>query len=173
MRPYRKASERRAKSYRCRRACASGNAQQAASRFATARAAVARDTASLENATRQRDVLKAELAQPQATIARDEALQRQAELNLSYTTIVAPIDGVVGNRTLRVGQYVQAGTQLMAVVPAAAYIIANYKETQLTGVRPGPPATIAIDMFPGVTFSGHSCSRCSRSRAPSRITFRP
>jgi membrane fusion protein (multidrug efflux system) len=132
------------------------NAQQAASRIATARAASARDTASLENATRQLDVLKAELAQAQATIARDEALARQAALNLSYATIVSPIDGVVGNRTLRVGQYVQAGTQLMAVVPAsAAYIIANYKETQLTDVRPGQPAAIAIDMFPGVSFSGH------------------
>jgi membrane fusion protein (multidrug efflux system) len=131
------------------------NAQQAASRIATARAAVARDTASLENATRQLDVLKAERSQSDATIARDEALQRQAELNLSYTTIVSPIDGIVGNRTLRVGQYVQAGTQLMAVVPAsAAYIIANYKETQLTDVRPGQPVSIAIDMFPGVTFSG-------------------
>jgi len=131
------------------------NAQQAASRIAAARAATARDTASLENATRQLDVLKAELAQAQATVARDEALARQAGLNLSYATIVSPIDGVVGNRTLRAGQYVQAGTQLMAIVPAsAAYIIANYKETQLTDVRPGQPATVAIDMFPGVTFRG-------------------
>jgi len=132
------------------------NAQQAASRLAAARAAVARDTASLQSATRQLDVLKAELAQARATLARDEALLRQAELNLSYTRIVAPVDGVVGNRTLRVGQYVQAGTQLMAVVPtAAAYIVANYKETQLTNVRPGQPATIAVDTFPGVTFKGH------------------
>jgi membrane fusion protein (multidrug efflux system) len=132
------------------------NAQQAASRIATARASVARDTASLANATSQLDVLKAEVAQAQATIVRDEALQRQAELNLSYTTIVSPVDGVVGNRTLRVGQYVQAGTQLMAVVPmAAAYIIANYKETQLTDVRPGQPVAIEVDMFPGVAFSGH------------------
>ncbi len=112
-------------------------AQQAASRIATARATTARDIAALENATRQLDVLKAGLAQAQATVARDEALARQAALNLSYAAIVSPIDGVVGNRTLRVGQYVQAGTQLMAVVPAsAAYIIANYKETQLTDVRP-------------------------------------
>ena len=131
------------------------NAQQAASRLAAARASVARDTASLESATRQVDVLKAELAQAQATLARDEALLRQADLNLSYTNIVAPADGVVGNRTLRVGQYVQAGTQLMAVVPAAdAYIIANYKETQLTNVRPGQPATVAVDTFPGVIFKG-------------------
>ena len=100
--------------------------------------------------------MKAELAQAQATLVRDEALLRQAELNLSYTNIVSPADGVVGNRTLRVGQYVQVGTQLMAVVPtAAAYIIANYKETQLTNVRPGQPATIEVDTFPGMTFTGH------------------
>jgi membrane fusion protein (multidrug efflux system) len=132
------------------------NAQQAASRRAAAGAAVARDTASLASATRQLDVLKAELAQAQATLARNEALLRQAELNLSYASIVSPVDGVVGNRTLRVGQYVQAGTQLMAVVPtAAAYVIANYKETQLTNVRPGQPATVEVDTFPGVTFKGH------------------
>jgi len=132
------------------------NAQQSASRLAAARASVARDTASVESATRQLDVLKAELAQAQATLVRDEALLRQAELNLSYTNIASPADGVVGNRTLRVGQYVQAGTQLMAVVPtAAAYIIANYKETQLTNVRPGQPATIEVDTFPGMTFTGH------------------
>jgi len=83
-------------------------------------------------------------------------VQKQAKLNLSYTTIVSPVDGVVGNRTLRVGQYVQAGTQLMAVVPTeAAYIVANYKETQLTDVRPGQPVTLSVDTFPGVTFKGH------------------
>jgi membrane fusion protein (multidrug efflux system) len=132
------------------------NAQQAATRIAVARASVARDTASLETATSQIDVLKAELGQAQATLARDEAVQRQAELNLSYTTIVSPVDGVVGNRTLRIGQYVQAGTQLMAVVPTkAAYIVANYKETQLTDVRPGQPVEVEVDTFPGVPFKGH------------------
>ena len=132
------------------------NAQLAASRIAASRASVARAAASRESATRQLDVLKAELAEAQATLGRDEALLRQAELNLSYTTILAPVDGAVGNRTLRIGQYVQAGTQLMAVVPAAAaYIIANYKETQVTDVRPGQPATVEVDTFPGVTFRGH------------------
>ena len=56
----------------------------------------------------------------------------------------APIDGVVGNRTLRTGQFVQAGTQLMSLVPATgAYVIANYKETQLTNVRKGQPVDLA------------------------------
>jgi membrane fusion protein (multidrug efflux system) len=132
------------------------NAQQAVSRISAARAAVARDKAALVNATKQVDVLKAELAEAQATLAHDQAVQDQAELNLSYTNVVSPVDGVVGNRTLRVGQFVQAGTQLMAVVPiAAAYIVANYKETQLADVRPGQPVEIEVDMYSGVTVHGH------------------
>jgi membrane fusion protein (multidrug efflux system) len=131
-------------------------AQESASRIAGARASVARDTAALTNATKQIDVLKAELAQAAAALGRAKALRDQAELNLSYTTIVSPITGTVGNRTLRVGQYVQAGTQLMSVVPAdAAYIVANFKETQLTGVRPGQPVEVAVDMLPGTNFRGH------------------
>ena len=83
-------------------------------------------------------------------------LQSQAELNLGYTTIIAPIDGVVGNRTLRVGQFVQAGTQLMSVVPVAgAYVVANFKETQLTDVREGQAVDIDVDMFPGQIVHGH------------------
>ncbi|MBS0232464.1 MAG: HlyD family secretion protein [Proteobacteria bacterium] len=132
------------------------NAQQAEARIAAARASITRDTASLTNAKQQVDILKAELAQAKATLVHDEAVQDQAVLNLSYTTIVAPIDGVVGNRTLRVGQYVQAGTQLMAVVPIkAAYIVANYKETQLENVRPGQSVNVEVDMFPGVEIPGH------------------
>jgi membrane fusion protein (multidrug efflux system) len=132
------------------------NAQQAASRLAGGRAAVARDNASLQNAKKQLDVLKAELTQAQATVSRDEALRDQGELNLSYTTITSAVDGVVGNRTLRVGQYVQAGTQLMAVVPlSAAYIVANYKETQLADVHPGQWVSVAVDTYPGVMFNGH------------------
>ncbi|HVY18362.1 MAG TPA: HlyD family secretion protein [Rhodopila sp.] len=131
-------------------------AQETASRIAAAQAAVDRDTAALANATRQVDVLTAEVAQAEAALSHARAVEDQAELSLSYTTIVAPDDGVVGNRTLRVGQYVQAGTQLMSVVPAAsAYIVANYKETQLTDVRTGQPVSISVDMFPGEVFHGH------------------
>ena len=132
------------------------NAQQAAARNAATHATVARDTAALATAVKQIDTLKAELAQAEATLTQDQAAEHQAELNLSYTTIVAAVDGTVGNRTLRVGQYVQAGTQLMAVVPLqAAYIVANYKETQLTHVQAGQPADVEIDMFPGVVAHGH------------------
>lgn len=132
------------------------NAQQAQSRYASAQAAVARDTANLASALRQVELLKADIAQAVAAQGRATALQHQAELNLGYTTISAPIDGVVGNRTLRTGQFVQAGTQLMSLVPATgAYVIANYKETQLTNVRKGQPVEIEVDMFPGQVVRGH------------------
>jgi membrane fusion protein, multidrug efflux system len=132
------------------------NAQQAQSRNAGAEAAILRDTANLASAERQVDLLKAEIAQAVAASARASALQRQAELNLGYTTITAPIDGVVGNRSLRVGQFVQAGTQLMSVVPVeGAYVVANYKETQLTDVHEGQAVDIGIDMFPGKVVHGH------------------
>jgi len=132
------------------------NAQAAQSRNAGAQAAIARDTANLASALKQVELLKAEIAQATAASARASALQRQAELNLGYTTITAPIDGVVGNRTLRIGQFVQAGTQLMSLVPATgAYVVANFKETQLTAVRKGQPVNIAVDMFPGQLVHGH------------------
>ena len=132
------------------------NAQEAASKIAAARAAVTRDTAVAATAARQLDVVKAELAQAQAALSRAQANQDQAELNLSYTALVAPVDGVIGNRTLRVGQYVQAGSQLMSVVPnQTAYIIANYKETQLADVKRGQPVDIEVDTFPGQVFKGH------------------
>jgi membrane fusion protein (multidrug efflux system) len=132
------------------------NAQSAQSRDAGALAAIERDKANLASALKQVALLNAEISQAIAAAARANALQRQAELNLSYTTIVAPIDGVVGNRTLRAGQYVQAGTQLMSLVPASgAYVIANFKETQLTNVQAGQPVDIDVDMFPGKPVHGH------------------
>ena len=132
------------------------NAQQAQSRIAGAQAAIQRDTANLASALKQVDLLKAEIVQAGAALARAEAVQSQAQLNLDYTSIIAPIDGVVGNRTLRTGQFVQAGTQLMSVVPVAgAYVVANFKETQLTDVRKGQAVDIAVDMFPGQLVHGH------------------
>jgi membrane fusion protein, multidrug efflux system len=132
------------------------NAQAAQSRNAGAEAAIQRDQANLISALKQVDLIKAELAQAVAASARATAQQRQAELNLSYTTITAPLDGVVGNRTLRTGQYVQAGTQLMSLVPATgAYIVANFKETQLTDVHEGQKVDVEVDMFPGKVVHGH------------------
>ena len=102
------------------------------------------------------DVLTTERARAVAQLDRARAVEQQAALNLSYTRISAPVDGTVGARSLRVGQFVQAGTQLMAVVPLdAVYVVANFKETQLTHMRNGQPVEVRIDSFRGTTLKGH------------------
>ncbi len=131
-------------------------AQQAQADIREKSATAQHDAAVIVAAEKQIDVLEAQIAQADAMLAQQQASEHQAELNLSYTTITAPVDGTVGVRTLWVGEYVQAGTQLMAVVPLqAVYITANYKETQLTDVRSGQPVTIDIDTFPGTRVHGH------------------
>jgi membrane fusion protein (multidrug efflux system) len=114
------------------------------------------DRAALTAAHQRVDVLNTGRTKAETQVTRLQAVEQQAELNLSYTTITAPIDGTVGARSLRVGQYVQAGTQLMAVVPLhAVYVVANFKETQLTDVQAGQPVEISVDTFPGQTVKGH------------------
>jgi membrane fusion protein (multidrug efflux system) len=131
-------------------------AQQAASRRDTARATQTRDTAAETAAEEQVAILQAQLAKAKAALQHSEAVQLQAQLNLGYTDITAPIDGVVGNRSLRVGQYVQAGTQLMAVVPLdAVYVVANFEETQLADIRKGAPVGIVVDTYSQMTVKGH------------------
>jgi membrane fusion protein (multidrug efflux system) len=130
-------------------------AQQAATRRDAARATLTRDTAAVTAAEEQVAMLQAQLAKTQGALQHYEAVQQQAQLNLGYTNITAPIDGVVGNRSLRVGEYVQAGTQLMAVVPlAAVYVVANFEETQLAGIRKGAPVSIVVDTYSGATVKG-------------------
>jgi membrane fusion protein (multidrug efflux system) len=131
-------------------------AQQYQADIQEKQATLAHDQAGIGVALKQTDVLQAQLAKARATLAQRQAAEHQAELNLSYTIITAPSDGTVGVRTLRVGQYVQAGTQLMALVPLqAVYVTANYKETQLTDVRPGQDVSIDVDTFPGSVVHGH------------------
>jgi membrane fusion protein (multidrug efflux system) len=102
------------------------------------------------------DVLTTDRKKAEAQVNHAKAVERQMALNLSYTTITAPVDGTVGARSLRVGQFVQAGTLLMAVVPLdAVYLVANFKETQLTHVRNGQPVEISIDSFHGTKLKGH------------------
>ncbi len=130
--------------------------QQAQADISEKDAGMQHDIAVVSAAERQIGVLKAQVTQAAAKLAQQQAMEHQAELNLSYTIITAPVDGTLGVRTLQVGQYVQAGTQLMAVVPLqAVYIVANYKETQLTDVRPGQPVTIEVDTYPGAKVTGH------------------
>ncbi|HTZ77063.1 MAG TPA: HlyD family secretion protein [Stellaceae bacterium] len=130
-------------------------AQETQSNLQQRQAALRRDQAALGAAQQQVTVLQTQLAEAQATLEHAKAVARQAELNLGYTTITAPLAGTVGARSLRVGQYVQAGTQLMAVVPLqSVYVVGNFKETQLTDVRAGQPATLTVDSFPGAEIHG-------------------
>jgi membrane fusion protein (multidrug efflux system) len=107
-------------------------------------------------ASKKVEVLTTARDQAAAQLDHARAVEAQAALNLSYTEITAPVEGTVGARALRVGQYVQAGTQLMAVVPLdQVYVVANFKETQLTHVRDGEPVEIEIDGFHGTRLKGH------------------
>jgi membrane fusion protein (multidrug efflux system) len=104
--------------------------------------------ASLDAARRQLDVLKAQRSAAEAAVRADEAQLEQAKLNLSYTQIRAPIDGMVGERSVQVGNYVSPGTTLMTVVPLdQVYIEANYREVALLHVRSGQPVTIHVDAY--------------------------
>src|SRR5262245_26990452 len=131
----------------------SGTVQRAQQTDAALRASNAQlqhSRSGLLAAERKVDVLTTERAKAVAQLDRARAGEQQASLNLGYTRITAPFDGTIGARSLRVGQYVQAGTQLMAVVPLdAVYVVANFKETQLTNVRNGQPVGVEIDSFRG------------------------
>ncbi|MGE0821607.1 MAG: efflux RND transporter periplasmic adaptor subunit [Candidatus Binatia bacterium] len=88
-------------------------------------------------------------------VKQAEATVHEAELNLSYCSLVAPIEGIVSRKAIEVGQRVQPGQPLMAIVPLhKVYIEANYKETQLTEVRIGQPAEIRADIYPGHIYHG-------------------
>jgi membrane fusion protein, multidrug efflux system len=130
-------------------------AQQTEATRAESSAQLVRDEAALSSAERKIAVLTTAREQAEAQADRARAAAHQAELNLSYTTITAAVGGTVGARSLRVGQYVTAGTQLMAVVPLhAVYIVANFKETQITDVRQNQPVEVEVDSYPGVKLRG-------------------
>jgi membrane fusion protein, multidrug efflux system len=136
--------------------------QQADAEAQERSADLARDRAALASAHSQVRVLQAKLAQAQALRDRSQAVEHRAALELGYTTVTAPIDGIVGARTVRLGQYVQAGTLLTALVPLReVYIMANFKETQLTQVRAGEPVRVRVDTFPGIDLTA-----CVDSLAP-------
>jgi membrane fusion protein, multidrug efflux system len=94
--------------------------------------------------------------QIKAQIKASEAQVTLASDNLRYTHILAPADGLVGQRQVRPGQFVNIGTQVIAVVPLPnLWVTANYKETQMTNVRIGQPARVTVDAFPDLVLSGH------------------
>ena len=137
----------------------SGTVQRAQQTDAALRAQTAQlqqGKSGLIAANKKIEVLATERAKALAQLDHARAVEQQAALNLSYTQISAPVEGTVGARSLRVGQYVQAGTQLMAVVPLdQVYVVANFKETQLTHVRNGQPVELRVDSFHATRLKGH------------------
>jgi membrane fusion protein (multidrug efflux system) len=116
-----------------------------------AKALFAKDEASrqdLEHAQAAADAAAADLAESEAAL-------RQAELDLSYTKIAAPEEGRITRKAVEAGAYVQVGQAMLALVPHQSWIVANFKETQLTKMRPGQAAEIVVDAYPDQTLKGH------------------
>ncbi|WP_246689561.1 HlyD family secretion protein [Methylobacterium sp. WL116] len=122
--------------------------QQADSTLLQSRAALDGAKASLEAAQAQLKILQAQEVSARASVRASEAQLEQAHLNLSYTRIVAPVDGMVAQRGVQVGNYIGAGTGLMAVVPLSeVYVEANYREVELRHVQAGQRARIHVDAY--------------------------
>jgi membrane fusion protein, multidrug efflux system len=100
------------------------------------------------------DVLDSQRPQLMADIQAAEAAVALAQLDVDSTVVRAPVDGRVSERLARVGQYIRTGTQLIALVPRDLWVVANFKETQLHGMRAGAKVDVAIDAVPGETFHG-------------------
>jgi membrane fusion protein (multidrug efflux system) len=116
----------------------------------------AQNRAQAQAAARQLGVLAAQEAQAEAAVAAQQANLQLARINLGYTRIVAPQDGVLGQRQVRPGQFVGVGSQITTLTPLPrVWVIANYKETQLAHMAVGDKATISVDAFPGHTLRGH------------------
>ena len=121
---------------------------QAAAQLAAARA-------QRDGATRQIDTLRAQIAVAKAQVDAAKAQLRKADADLSDTLLRSAIEGRIGNKTVQVGQYVQANTRLMSVVPVQAlYVVANFKETQIGLMRVGQPVSIELDALGGETLQG-------------------
>ncbi len=125
--------------------------EQARQRVAEARATLAHATSQ----THQVAMKDAEVSRAEARLKEAQADLGFAELQLQYTEIRAPLDGVVSKRSVEVGQIVQMGQPLLAIVPLHdVWVLANVKETQLARIRPGQPAQVRVDSFPGAIFKG-------------------
>ena len=124
-------------------------AAQAGQRVREARAAAA----SARSQLRQVTLKEADVDASRGRLAQAQANLEQAQLNLTYTTIRAPLDGRVTKKTVEVGQVVQPGQALLSIVDLDnLWVVANYKETELTDVRRGQRATVTVDTYPGVVF---------------------
>ncbi|WPO97828.1 HlyD family secretion protein [Pseudomonas sp. HR96] len=131
------------------------SAQRVEATWKTARADHARAEAGLLAARRQLDVIDSQRGQARAALQQAQADRDQAQLNLGYTELRAPVDGYVGNRRVRVGIYAAAGSQLISVVPARGlWVDANFKEDQLARMHVGQRVQVSADILPGREFHG-------------------
>jgi membrane fusion protein (multidrug efflux system) len=111
---------------------------------------------SAQTAPEQVAAMKARAASAEARVRQARAMVQQAELNLEYTVVKAAVRGIVSRKSAQVGQVVQAGQPLMTLIPLdEVWITANFKETQIDGMRPGLPVTIEVDAYGGREFKGH------------------
>jgi membrane fusion protein (multidrug efflux system) len=129
--------------------------EQAVDNEQRSKATLAVNRARLSQQIQQLNVLDSQEKQARAALAVQQATADLARINLGYTRISAPVDGMVGQRQVQEGQYVSAGTQVISIVPLPhVWVIANYKETQMTRVRIGQPVRVTVDAFPGVVLHG-------------------
>jgi membrane fusion protein, multidrug efflux system len=131
-------------------------ADQAMNAFQRAQATLDLNHAQLDQQHQQLSVLESQETQAQSTLKAQQAALDLAQINLAHTRIIAPVDGMVGQRQVKPGQYVGVGTQVISIVPLPdIWVVANYKETQMTRIRTGQLATITVDAFPDVVLKGH------------------
>jgi membrane fusion protein (multidrug efflux system) len=108
-----------------------------------------------EISRQQLDNAQAAAAAAVAAVERERAAVERAQLDLSYTKIIAPEAGTVTRKSVEPGAYVQVGQALLSIVPSEVWVTANFKETQLTDIRQGQPVTLKIDAYPGQERHGH------------------
>ncbi|MFK0310709.1 HlyD family secretion protein [Pseudomonas sp. NPDC090233] len=131
------------------------SAQRAEATWKTAQAERSHADAGLRAARQQLAVIDTQREQVRAALAQAEADRDQAQLDIGYTELRAPVDGYVGNRRAKLGAYAAAGSQLLSVVPAhGLWVDANFKEDQLARMQVGQAVSVTADILPGRTFHG-------------------
>jgi len=137
------------------RAVSSQRIDEATAAAASTRASVIAAQVKIQAAQAQAKLVRSQAATAEAAVAQAQAQVVQAELNLSYTKIYATESGSIASKSVEPGNFVEPGQGLLSLVPDKLYVIANYKETQLTEVRPGQSVTVFVDAFPKLRLSGH------------------
>jgi len=134
---------------------AKANLDKADADLNSARQKAASDESKVDEASAQKDAAWAEAGSVMAQFKQAGTSVDSAELNLSYTKIYAPVDGLVTRKQVEAGDYLQTGQQIMSLVPAEVWVTANFKESQLEKMQPGQPVLVAVDALGGRKFRAH------------------